>query len=251
MNPYEDLTRALSTDWLFGLPSPVRPGLLDAGSFEDTEIALARLFGGLMPAEGTRPVVTGPGGAPVARPGDVPPVRFGHPRPNRTGQERLTTTDSAAVDTTTDSAAIDPLWPDPGVVFDGPPVTRLGRGAATLADVLRASADIPLQDRGERLSSTMDDKARPEADGLPWHESRARAESEHHELNGPGYDASGSVHNEPGGHTPALVTPARLASPDASDDPWTEREVLADLVLERLRDEVELDFQRTYGLGEG
>jgi hypothetical protein len=242
VNPYEDLTRALSTDWLFGLPSPVRPGLLDAMSFEDTEIALSRLFGGLLPAEGTRPVVTGPGRAPVARPGDVPPVRFGHPRPNRTGQEPLTTTESAAVD---------PQWMMAERVQGELPVTRLGRGAATLADVLRASAAAPVSGVEERSMSTVDDETRPGVNGVPWRETRARTEIEHPELDGPGNDASGSVHNEPGGHNPALVTPARLASPDASDDPWSEQGALADLVLERLRDEVELEFQRTYGLGEG
>lgn len=48
----------LNTDWMFRLPTLVRPELLDAVSFEDTETALARF---------------------------LPPVRFGSPRPNRTG----------------------------------------------------------------------------------------------------------------------------------------------------------------------
>ncbi len=34
----------LDTDRMFRLPAPVRPELLDAISFEDTESALARLF---------------------------------------------------------------------------------------------------------------------------------------------------------------------------------------------------------------
>jgi len=244
MTPWRDenLIHTLSADGLFRLPFPVRPGLLDAMSFEDTETALSRLFGGLLPAQGARPVVTGPGGAPDARPGDFPPVRFGHPRPNRTGQDPV-----PAVEPTGE----EPQWTKAAAAPDGVPVTRLGRGAATLADVLRAAADVPVSNGQGHSTSTEDGHVRADAGQASWPGQQARAETEHHELNGPGSDASGSVHSEPGGHIPASATPVRLEPPDVEDDPWPRADALADVVLERLRDEVELEFQRVYGLGEG
>lgn len=238
----------LSTDWMFRLPTVVRPSLLDAMSFEATETALARLLGGVLPATGARPAVTGPGGPSLPRPGDIPPVRSRSPLPGRTGRDhdvpRGRTRPGPAAETAPSKPAADyPQWtrqetpPDTGL-----PVTRLGRGASALADVLRTSAAAPLPDDPAQphTPSTEDTIVRPGSNPAPEHEAQRPASSAgagHHELGGSGSDASGPAH-------PTAV--------DTPDDSWPEQETeaLAGAVLDRLLDDAELDFQRSYGLGE-
>ena len=239
----------LSTDWMFRLPTLVRPGLLDAMSFEDTEVALARLLGGFLPATGARHVVTGPGGALGARAGDDPPVRFGHPRPSRTGREAAPSDPGAA--------ASDPQWTERGAARGyGLPATRLARGASALADVLRAAADAPGPEDRVRASTPSTEDVRERRVPLGEQEYRSAADAGHHELDGSVSDAFGPVHHEPDGHRPASATSVRLVPPAAEDDdPWPadaadEVDALADVVLDRLLDQVELEFHRTYGLGE-
>jgi hypothetical protein len=228
----------LNTDWMFRLPTLVRPELLDAISFEDTETALARFLGGLLPAEEVRTEVTGPGGAAGAQPGDLPPVRFGSPRPNRTEREHPVADRGEPMPSTVDS----PQGTSRASGVD-PPVTRLTRGAAGLADVLRSGSGVEVPDRAAPATtrpSTMDRTLRPGPNQGPEPERQVPTDVDH---------------QEPGGPSPDPAEPARLgpaAAPAAPEDGWPgpDTEDLAVDVLDRLLDLVELDFHRSYGLGE-
>jgi len=121
------------------------------------------------------------------------------------------------------------------------PVTRLARGASALADVLRTSTGASLPDTVAHSgpSSTEDTNVRPGSNPEPENEPArpASADAGHREPGGSGHDASG---------------PAHPGSPVAPDDSWPEQETdaLASAVLDRLLDQAELDFHRSYGLGE-
>ena len=86
----------------------------------------------------------------------------------------------------------------------------------------------------------MDKPLRPSPDREPEPERQVPTDVDHQEPGGPGPDPAG---------------PARLGAttaPAAPEDAWPEpdSEDLAVDLLERLLDLVELDFDRSYGLGE-
>lgn len=183
----------------------------------------------------------------MPRPGDIPPVRSRSPLPGRTGRDHHvppggTHHDPAFGDAPVTPAPEYPQWTHrDSSSGNGLPVTRLGRGASALADVLRTSAVAPPPDTERRTStpSTGDTIVGPRSNPEPAHEAErpASADDGHREPGGSGHDASGPVH---------------LGSARAPDDSWPahETDALAGAVLDRLLDEAELDFQRSYGLGE-
>ena len=192
-------------------------------------------------------MVADPGGSPHARAGDLPPVRFGGPRLNRTGREHPAPPAAESrgpdlADTTpAPSTPDDPHRITRAAARDGDvPVTRLAHGAAALAEVLRNTSGAPWPDPATAGTepSTMDRPVRPGPDREPEPVNQVPTPVDHREPDGPG---------------PAPAESVRFGTPTAPDGAAWSADAADDLaadVFERLLDLVELDFDRSYGLGE-